>query len=131
MALYALTIFLSSFLLFQVQPIIAKIILPWFGGSAAVWNTCMLFFQAALLGGYTYAHVLYDKLPSKRQSQTHIGLLVASLLALPIIPGVAWKPQGAENPALLILGLLGKQLCNPLWRLHVYTEQAAPSAVLR
>ena len=117
MALYALTIFLSSFLLFQVQPIIAKIILPWFGGSAAVWNTCMLFFQAALLGGYTYAHVLYDKLPSKRQSQTHIGLLVASLLALPIIPGVAWKPQGAENPALLILGLLAATIGLPYFLL--------------
>jgi len=117
MALYALTIFLSSFLLFQVQPIIAKIILPWFGGSAAVWNTCMLFFQAALLGGYTYSHLLYDKLPGKRQSHIHIGLLVASLLALPIIPGAAWKPEGAENPALLILGLLAATIGLPYFLL--------------
>lgn len=117
MALYALTIFLSSFLLFQVQPIIAKIILPWFGGSAAVWNTCMLFFQAALLGGYTYAHVLYDKLPARKQSKTHIGLLALSLLTLPILPGAAWKPQGAENPALLILGLLAVTIGLPYFLL--------------
>ncbi len=117
MALYALTIFLSSFLLFQVQPIIAKTILPWFGGSAAVWNTCMLFFQAALLGGYTYAHLLFDKLPSKRQSLTHIALLVASLAALPILPSATWKPQGAEDPALLILGLLAATIGLPYFLL--------------
>jgi spermidine synthase len=106
MALYALTIFLSSFLLFQVQPVIAKIILPWFGGSAAVWNTCMLFFQTALLGGYTYAHVLHGKFPSRKQSQIHMGLLAVSLAALPILPAAKWKPEGGEDPALLILGLL-------------------------
>ena len=106
MLLYALTIFLSSFLLFQVQPIIAKMILPWFGGSAAVWNTCMLFFQATLLGGYTYSHVLFERLPAKRQAQVHIGLLSISLLALPILPNASWKPNGDENPAVLILGLL-------------------------
>ena len=117
MALYAVTIFLSSFLLFQVQPIISKIILPWFGGSAAVWNTCMLFLQAALLGGYTYAHLLYDKLPSKRQSHTHIGLLAVSLLALPILPGASWKPEGAENPAILILGLLAATIGLPYFLL--------------
>jgi len=117
MALYALTIFLSSFLLFQVQPIIAKIILPWFGGSAAVWNTCMLFFQAALLGGYTYAHLIYGKLPSKRQSHIHIGLLAVSLLALPILPGASWKPEGAENPAILILGLLAATIGLPYFLL--------------
>ncbi len=56
MLLYAATIFLSAFLLFEVQPMIGKIILPWFGGSASVWNTCLLFFQASLLAGYSYAH---------------------------------------------------------------------------
>ena len=56
MILYAVTIFLSAFLLFQVQPLIAKIILPWFGGTAAVWTTCMLFFQLLLLAGYVYSH---------------------------------------------------------------------------
>ena len=56
--IYAATIFLSSFLLFLVQPLIARLILPWFGGSAAVWTTCMLFFQVVLLAGYAYAHAL-------------------------------------------------------------------------
>jgi hypothetical protein len=106
MLLYALTIFLSSFLLFQVQPILAKMILPWFGGSAAVWNTCMLFFQAALLAGYTYAHLLFERVPARRAARIHTGLLAVSLLALPILPGAAWKPAGGENPALQILGLL-------------------------
>lgn len=117
MALYALTIFLSSFLLFQVQPIIAKIILPWFGGSAAVWNTCMLFFQAALLGGYTYSHLIYDRLPSRRQSHGHMWLLVASLLALPILPAARWKPAGGEDPAFLILGLLTMTIGLPYFML--------------
>jgi len=106
MLLYALTIFLSSFLLFQVQPILAKMILPWFGGSAAVWNTCMLFFQAALLAGYTYAHLLFERVPARLAARIHTGLLAVSLLALPILPGAAWKPAGGENPALQILGLL-------------------------
>lgn len=106
MLFYALTIFLSSFLLFQVQPILAKMILPWFGGSAAVWNACMLFFQAALLAGYTYAHLLFAKVPARRAGKIHTGLLALSLLTLPILPGAAWKPTGGENPALQILGLL-------------------------
>ncbi|MCA2965093.1 MAG: spermidine synthase [Acidobacteriota bacterium] len=106
MLLYAITVFLSSFLLFQVQPILAKMILPWFGGSAAVWNACMLFFQAALLAGYTYAHLLFAKVPARRAGKIHTGLLALSLLTLPILPGAAWKPTGGENPALQILGLL-------------------------
>lgn len=104
--LYAVTIFLSAFLLFQVQPIIAKTILPWFGGSSAVWSTCMLFFQAALLAGYCYAHGVVKKLDGRRQAMVHIGLLVLSLALLPIIPGLAWKPTGEENPTWRILGLL-------------------------
>jgi hypothetical protein len=68
MLLYALTIFLSAFLLFQVQPVIAKIILPWFGGSSAVWSACMVFFQSVLLAGYLYAHWLHEKLSPKKQA---------------------------------------------------------------
>ena len=104
--LYAITIFLSAFLLFQVQPIIAKTILPWFGGSSAVWSTCMLFFQATLLAGYMYAHGVIKKLDGRRQAYLHIGLLLLSLALLPIIPNVAWKPTGDENPTWRILGLL-------------------------
>src|SRR5271155_621649 len=83
--LFAATILLSAFLLFQVQPLIAKLILPWFGGSAAVWTSCMLFFQMALLGGYTYAHWMSKRKPAA-QRNIHITLLALSLLWLPILP---------------------------------------------
>lgn len=106
MLLFALTIFLSAFLLFQVQPVIAKIILPWFGGSAAVWTTCQLFFQLLLLAGYLYAHGLIKKARPSRQAMIHVALLAAACLALPILPNASWKPQALENPTLRILGLL-------------------------
>jgi len=82
MPVYAVTIFLSAFLLFQVQPIIAKMILPWFGGSSAVWSTCMLFFQSVLLFGYLYAHWLHERLKGRKQAIAHIVVLAASLAAL-------------------------------------------------
>ena len=88
---YAATIFLSSFLLFLVQPIIAKQILPWFGGSAAVWTTCLVFFQAVLLGGYAYAD-LTTRLGLRRQAELHVILLVGSLACLPILASSGWKP---------------------------------------
>jgi len=103
---YALTIFLSAFLLFLVQPLIAKQILPWFGGSASVWNTCMLFFQTLLLAGYAYADRSVQRLNAKRQVILHAVLLVLSLLCLPIIASESWKPQGDEDPIIRILGLL-------------------------
>ncbi|HYK14404.1 MAG TPA: fused MFS/spermidine synthase [Burkholderiales bacterium] len=106
MILYATAIFLGAFLLFLVQPIIAKQILPWFGGSAAVWATCMVFFQMVLLVGYAYADSTTRRLTPKRQAILHVTLLVLSLLVLPITPDVAWKPQGEENPSWRILGLL-------------------------
>ncbi len=103
---YGLTIFLSAFLLFQVQPLIGKMILPWFGGSAAIWTTCMLFFQLTLLLGYFYSHWVTRSLSPSRQSLVHGALLLISLLLLPIGPSAEWKPLGAENPTLRILGLL-------------------------
>src|SRR5689334_4811472 len=106
MVLYALTIFLSAFLLFQVQPIIAKMVLPWFGGSSAVWTTCMLFFQLVLLAGYAYAHWLNGRRARLPQAGVHTLLLALSLAALPIIPKSTWKPAGSENPSWLLLGLL-------------------------
>ena len=106
MALYALTIFISAVLLFLVQPIVAKQILPWFGGSAAVWTTCLVFFQFLLLFGYAYADWTTRKLTPKRQAVIHSVLLIISLLALPIIPDAAWKPAGDEDPTWRILGLL-------------------------
>src|SRR4051812_12346290 len=103
--LFALTILLSAFLLFQVQPLIAKLILPWFGGSAAVWTSCMLFFQMALLGGYAYAHWL-NGMKGSRQGMVHAGLLAISFLSLPILPAEFWKPTGPGDPLIRILGLL-------------------------
>lgn len=105
---FAVTIFLSAFLLFQVQPLIGKIILPWFGGTPAVWTTCMLFFQVLLLGGYAYAHYSTDRLNPRRQGLVHIGLLIAALLATAptILPGDAWKPEGDASPLLAILVML-------------------------
>src|ERR1700688_4704826 len=98
MTLYAVTIFLSAFLLFQIQPMIAKMILPWFGGSAAVWITAMLFFQILLLGGYLYAHWSARPLQPKTQARVHVSLLVASLAFLPVWPSLSWKPTGTEEP---------------------------------
>ena len=106
--IYAATIFLSSFLLFLVQPLIARLILPWFGGSAAVWTTCMLFFQVLLLAGYAYAHFLERFVQRGRlQPLIHTVLLLAAVALLPIAPSDAWKPAGDDEPISRILLLLG------------------------
>jgi spermidine synthase len=101
----ALTILLSSFLLFLVQPILAKQILPWFGGSAGVWTICLMFFQLMLLLGYAYAHWI-RRLRESGQVSFHILLLVVSCLTLPIIPATFWQPGHDTVPTLRILGLL-------------------------
>jgi hypothetical protein len=106
MLLHALTTFVSAFLLFLVQPVIAKQILPWFGGSAAVWTTCLVFFQCALLAGYFYSDWTTRKLTAKQQALLHVGLAAVALLLLPIVPDAAWKPKGDEAPSLRILSLL-------------------------
>ena len=104
--LFAGTIFSSAFLLFLVQPLIAKQILPWFGGSAAVWSICMVFFQAVLLAGYAYSDWVTRHLRVRVQAALHVGLLLASLAFLPLVVAARWKPTGAEDPTWLILGLL-------------------------
>src|SRR5471030_2182634 len=103
---FAGAIFVSAFLLFQVQPLIGKFILPWFGGAPAVWTTCMLFFQLALFGGYAYSHWLVEWVSPRAQSVTQCVLLVAALVVLPIVPADSWKPAGDEAPTLRILLLL-------------------------
>ena len=117
---YAATIFISSFLLFLVQPIIARQILPWFGGSAAVWTTCLVFFQSALLAGYAYAD-LTTRLGPRRQALLHVALLLASLAFLPIIASGSWKPQGDETPMPAILLLLGATIGLPYFLLSTTT----------
>src|SRR5687767_6107036 len=106
MLLHAATIFLSAFLLFLVQPILAKQILPWFGGAAIVWTLCMVFFQLVLLLGYAYAHWLASRIEARKQAWIHIALLAASLVFLPIAPDASWKPAGDDNPVVRILLLL-------------------------
>jgi len=104
--LFATTIVLGAFLLFLIEPLIAKLILPWFGGSAAVWATCLVFFQTALLLGYLYADATIRRLSPRRQSVLHSGLLLVSLLWLPIAPQVFWRSHMRVDPAWRILGLL-------------------------
>jgi hypothetical protein len=106
MILYTATVFLGAFLLFQVQPLIAKLVLPWFGGSASVWVTALLFFQVLLLGGYLYAHGLVSRLPQRKQAILHALLLGASLLVLPVALPSGLRPDGTETPVLLLLTIL-------------------------
>lgn len=115
MATYIGSIFLSAFLLFQVQPMIAHYILPWFGGTNSVWSAVVLFFQLALIGGYLYAHWLNESVPQRRQWQIH-GVLLGLALALitllgffwpsPVTPGASWKPTAGAQPILYIFLLL-------------------------
>lgn len=103
---FAATTLLSAFLVFQVQPIISKCVLPWFGGTPAVWTTCMLFFQLLLFGGYLYAHLLRSVCSPTVQAVIHLTLLCAAALSLPIEPSDAWKPSGDESPTLYLLWML-------------------------
>jgi SAM-dependent methyltransferase len=106
MPLFAVTVFLSAFLLFQIQPMVAKIILPWFGGSSSVWSTCLVFFQAELLLGYFYVHWLHETLAPRRQTLLHVVLLFASLLTLPVAADPSWKETAQAHPTLSVLGVL-------------------------
>ena len=139
MVLHAATILVSSFLLFLVQPIIAKQILPWFGGTAAVWTTCLVFFQLALLAGYTYSD-LSHRLKPKTQATIHIALLLISLASLPIVAATGWKPAGDEDPLWRILGLLVATIglpyfmlstTGPLVQSWVAREHADPATAKR
>jgi len=114
---FAVTIFVSAFLLFQVQPLIGRFILPWFGGGPSIWTSCMLFFQILLLGGYLYAHLISVRLKLRTQVITHLSLLAASLLFLPIAPAESWKPTGDQSPLLQILLLLLATVGGPYFML--------------
>lgn len=138
--LFALTIFVSAFLLFQVQPLVSKRILPWFGGSPAVWTTAMLFFQTVLFAGYLYAHLL-SRLESRRvQALVHLGLLLAAAVAAPaVLPDAVLKPRDGEAPAWQVLGILARSVGLPYLCLattgplvqHWFTRTAARGSVFR
>jgi hypothetical protein len=106
MLLFATTVFLSAFLLFQVQPIVAKMILPWFGGSSSVWTLCMVFFQFELLLGYAYVHWIHERLRPQRQPWVHGALLLLSLATLPVVADPAWKLSAQVQPTWSVLGVL-------------------------
>jgi SAM-dependent methyltransferase len=103
---FGLTIFTGAFLLFLVQLVMARFILPWFGGGPAVWTTCMLFFQVLLVGGYGYAHLIIRWLTPRRQVCLHLLLVTGALLLLPITPADHWKPPDGAWPTARILELL-------------------------
>ncbi|HEY2883342.1 MAG TPA: hypothetical protein VGJ15_12930 [Pirellulales bacterium] len=103
---YAATIFISAFLLFQVQPLVSKYILPWFGGSPAVWTTCMLFFQTVLFAGYAYAHFTQQWFRPKLQALIHLAIILMALVLLRVVPDESWKPRESIDPIGRILLLL-------------------------
>ena len=123
---YTVTIFIGAFLLFQIEPMIAKYILPWFGGSTAVWTTCLLFFQLVLLAGYLYAHLIGTRLRPRRQLIVHLGLIGICLAAMtilaiwsksPILPGAGWKAARVHFPVVRILIVLTASIGLPYFAL--------------
>lgn len=116
-ALYAGVVFWSALLLLIVQPIVAKAILPWFGGSAGVWTTSMLFFQVLLLAGYLYAHLIHRRFAIKQQVIIHSVLLLVAAATLPLSPSPEWKLSGKEDPVLRILALLATSVGLPYFAL--------------
>lgn len=104
--MHAITVFLGAFLLFQLQPIMGKYLLPWFGGGPGVWATCLFFFQAALLAGYAYAHVLTRYFSAGKQVLVHLGVLLCALGCLRIVPSSAWKPIPGGTPWVAIVLIL-------------------------
>jgi hypothetical protein len=111
--LHAGTIFLGAFLLFQVQPIVAKAILPVFGGAPSVWTTCLLFFQTLLLVGYAWAHACTRWFGPRCQGAIHLGLLAVALFGLPIEPATGESPDPAAAPVLVILSRLIRSVAAP------------------
>src|SRR4029079_1810677 len=90
--IYAAAIFVSAFLLFQIQPLISKRILPWFGGTPAVWTTCLLFFQTVLFARYAYAHWSNSHLKPRQQAIIHAVLILLALVLLYVAPSDRWEP---------------------------------------
>src|SRR5438067_10716762 len=114
-SIFGIAIFTSAFLLFQVQLLLGKFLLPWFGGTSAIWATCLLFFQVLLLGGYVYAHQIASAFRPSLQGKAHLAFLAITSLCLvavwycwssPVLPGPSWKPAPGAAPILGIVELL-------------------------
>jgi spermidine synthase len=116
-ALFVATTFASAFLIFLVQPLVAKRILPWFGGVPAVWSLCLAFYQTTLFAGYAYAHGLLRRASPVRQLTIHAAVVAAAVLALPVLPSEAWKPEGSGDPSAAILAMLVANVALPFFAL--------------
>jgi hypothetical protein len=116
-AAFSVTILVGAFLLFQVQPLVSKKILPWFGGCPAVWTTCMVFFQVVLFAGYFYAHLLQRWLTPRRQAVVHLVVVVSAAALLLVLPGTYWTPHDGSNPTWQILLLLSGMVGLPYFAL--------------
>ncbi|HWP70737.1 MAG TPA: fused MFS/spermidine synthase [Gemmatimonadaceae bacterium] len=118
LAVFATAIFFNAALLFSVQPMFTKMVLPLLGGSPAVWNTCLLFFQALLLAGYLYAHLTSRFLSARKQAVLHLALLISAVVLLPIHVPASWAhPPGTSLPIGWLLGLLTVSLGLPFFLL--------------
>jgi len=113
LAVFVFAVFASAFLIFLVQPMVGKRILPWFGGAPAVWTLCLAFYQSTLFLGYAYAHLLVRFAPPPGQLAVHAIVVVAALAALPVLPGDRWRPTGASSPNADILAMLGVNVALP------------------
>lgn len=141
---FAVTVVLSAFLLFLVQPLVGKVVLPWFGGAPAVWTTCLLFFQLVLLGGYAWSHLVVRRLKGEWQRRAHVALLAAAVLALivttalwstPLVPALSLRPEGSDAPTLRLLLLLSLSVGLPYFALsstgpllQAWVSQQVPAA---
>jgi hypothetical protein len=120
-AFFTATMFLGAFLLFSVEPMVAKIVLPLLGGTPAVWNTCLVFFQAVLLAGYAYGHASARLLSQQRQIVLHLCVLLITFVVLPLHVPTAWLPPVRQNPALWLLALLSVSVGLPFFALSAST----------
>ena len=133
-ALFGLTVFASATLVFMVQPMAAKLLLPLMGGAPAVWNTSMAFFQAALLAGYAYAHLLQRAGTVRRQALIHGGALLLAALVLPLRVHELLGPPSSDHPAVWLLAALALMVGAPFavlsataplaqaWHARIYRE---------
>jgi hypothetical protein len=141
---FAVTVVLSAFLLFLVQPLVGKVVLPWFGGAPAVWTTCLLFFQLVLLGGYAWSHLVVRRLRGPWQRRAHLLLLGTAVLAVvataawwgtPLVPTATLRPDAEADPVSALLLLLGLSVGLPYFALsstgpllQAWVAQRVPTA---
>lgn len=142
--LIAVTVVSSAFLLFLVQPLVGKVVLPWFGGAPAVWTTSLLFFQVVLLGGYAWSHLVIRRLDGARQRHAHLALLAVSSLSLlgcalwwgtPLVPSASLRPTDSTSPTSALLVLLSLSVGLPYFTLsstgpllQAWVSQRLPAA---